>query len=59
MTEPTRAEIEREFPDWIAFRGINGLMYAKIPGTAHLVQGEDLRDLLDQLRRYESHRAAQ
>lgn len=59
MTEPTAADIEREYPGWRVTRGVDGLMWAAVPGTRQLVRGEDLRDLRDELRRYTSQHAPQ
>ena len=52
MTEPTKAQIEEEFPGWRVAEGApDGLVHAHVPNTETWVTGEDLRDLRDQIIR--------
>jgi hypothetical protein len=46
-----------EFPDWTAWRAVNGLVYARRAGTSPpvVVRGEDAVDLRDQIIRAEAH----
>lgn len=52
--EPTAETIEREFPRWHAWEGVNGLWYAavKMSSPQILVRGEDPVDLRDSIRDY-------
>jgi hypothetical protein len=53
--EPTLADVQREFANYECWRGISGLYYARLDGrpTAE-VQGEDPRDLRDQIIRHQA-----
>jgi hypothetical protein len=56
--EPTLADIQREFPGWLAWRGISGRFYAQRGGRDLRVkadaEGEDPRDLRDEIIRARS-----
>jgi hypothetical protein len=56
--EPTLADVQREFPSWLCWRGISGLSHARrrdsVPGTAAQATGEDPGDLRDQIIRAEA-----
>lgn len=53
--EPTLADIQREHPDYECWRGISGLCYARLHGRLRAdVQGEDPRDLRDQIIRHQA-----
>jgi hypothetical protein len=55
--EPTRAEVEQEFPDWRVFRAASLLWHAeRRDDTDVRVRGEDLMDLRDELHRAEAER---
>jgi hypothetical protein len=55
--EPTRAEVEQEFPGWQVGRSTSLLWFAaRRDGQGETVQGEDLMDLRDELRRAEAER---
>ena len=45
-----------EFPDWRAWRAVNGLLYARKAGAAPglMVRGEDAMDLRDEIIRAEA-----
>jgi hypothetical protein len=45
-----------QFPRWYAWKGISGLVYARMPGSSPplVARGEDAQDLADQIRREES-----
>jgi len=45
--------LEREFPGWQVFRGINHVCYARklLASPENLIRGEDWTDLRDELRR--------
>jgi hypothetical protein len=54
MEESTVADVRRQFPDWTIYRGTDQrwrarLTIAKPP--AQVVVGEDLTDLMDEIRR--------
>jgi hypothetical protein len=49
--EPTLAEVQREYPDWVCTRGVSGFFYAEHAGTGAQVSGEDPLDLRDQIKR--------
>lgn len=59
--EPTLADVQREFADWHCWRAVSGLLYARHasagPGEPATVQGEDPRDLRDQIIRANAQRA--
>ena len=49
--EPTLDDVRALFPQWEVWTGVNGLVYARLPGRARRsVHGEDARDLIDQIR---------
>ena len=57
----SRKDIEREFPGWNAYRGVNMLWYGRIPQQGsdwEVGPAEDLDDLRDQIigciRRHET-----
>jgi hypothetical protein len=55
VTTPTSAEaIEAEFPQWHAWKGVNGLWYAAVVRSSPqiLVRGEDPVDLRDSIIRW-------
>jgi hypothetical protein len=53
--EPTLADVQREFAGYECWRGVSGLCYARLPGRPHAdVQGEDPRDLRDQIIRHKA-----
>jgi hypothetical protein len=55
--EPTLADVQREFTEYECWRGISGLVYARLHGRSRAdVQGEDPRDLRDQIIRHISER---
>ena len=49
--EPVLADVERAYPRWHAWKGINGLYYAARQRCSPpiVVRGEDPRDLLDSI----------
>jgi hypothetical protein len=51
-SEPSQASLEREFPGWHIWTGINGLKYARRLKSSPpaVVRGEDWTDLRDQVR---------
>jgi hypothetical protein len=51
--EPTLDEVGREFPAWHCWKGISGLVYAKLNHASPpvVVRGEDPLDLRDSIRR--------
>jgi hypothetical protein len=53
--EPTLADVQREFTDYECWRGVSGLCYARLHGRPRAdVQGEDPRDLRDQIIRHQA-----
>jgi hypothetical protein len=50
--EPTLDDVRALFPCWEAWRGVNGLVYARLARSSPpvVVHGEDPRDLIDQIR---------
>jgi hypothetical protein len=50
--EPTLADVAAMFPHWTVWRGVNGLLYARLPGSSPplTARGEDARDLIDEVR---------
>lgn len=56
--EPTLADVQQEFPAWACWKSANELVYArpkdKLPNSGYTVQGEDTRDLRDEIIRAES-----
>ncbi len=50
--EPTLDDVAREFPHWHCWKGVNGLVYARLPGSSPpmTARGEDPLDLRDQIR---------
>ena len=56
--EPTLADVQREFAAaYECWRGISGLCYARLHGRPRAdVQGEDPRDLRDQIIRHQAER---
>lgn len=52
MDELRQTDLEREFPGWHFWRGINGLPYARKPKTSppNTMWGEDWTDLRDSVR---------
>lgn len=54
MDEITRQEIEKAFPGWDTWQGVDGLWHARIRGAVPpvMVHGEDLVDLRDQIQAY-------
>jgi hypothetical protein len=56
--EPTLDSIQREFPCWVCWRGICGMVYARRAerrrNSGFDVKGEDAMDLRDQIIRAES-----
>jgi len=44
---PTPAALEREFPGWHAWKGVNGLWHARRPGTSPPLTAERAEDLQD------------
>jgi hypothetical protein len=54
--EPTLADVQREFCGWECWHGASGLYYARPAGRPRRhrapVQGEDPRDLRDEILRY-------
>ena len=55
--ESELAALARQFPGWEAWRGISGLLYARLRGTSDQpVSGEDATDLADQIARAEALR---
>jgi hypothetical protein len=50
--EPTLDDVAREFPHWHVWRGISGLVYARLmlSSPPAVVRAEDPRDLIDQIR---------
>jgi hypothetical protein len=49
--EPTLAEVQREYPEWVCTRGVSGFCYAEHTRTGAQVNGEDPLDLRDQIKR--------
>jgi hypothetical protein len=54
-TAPALEDIEREFPAWHAWTGVNGLLYARRPLTSPpaVFRGQDAAELREQIRRWE------
>jgi hypothetical protein len=53
--EPTLADVRREFDQYECWRGVSGLLYARLHGNPRAdVQGEDPRDLRDQIIRHKA-----
>jgi hypothetical protein len=53
--EPTLADVQREFTAYECWRGVSGLVYARLHGRPRAdVQGEDPRDLRDQIIRHKA-----
>ena len=56
--EPTLASIQHEFPGWVCWRGVSGMVYARRAerprNSGYDVKGEDPMDLRDQIIRAES-----
>jgi hypothetical protein len=52
MAEITREAIEKEFPGWEAWEGMDRMWHARIRGAVPpvMVHGEDLVDLRDQVK---------
>ena len=50
--EPTLADVAREFPCWHCWRGVSGLLYARLPKSSPpiVIRAEDPVDLRDQIR---------
>jgi hypothetical protein len=50
--DPSRAELAREFPGWHIWRGVNGLWYARRPGTSPpvVLKDENTAELRAQIR---------
>jgi hypothetical protein len=50
--EPTLDDVAALFPSWEVWPGVNGLVYARLPGSSPplTARGEDARDLIDQIR---------
>jgi hypothetical protein len=50
--EPTLDDVAREFPRWHCWRGISGLVYARLPKSSPpiVVRAGDPLDLRDQIR---------
>lgn len=52
--EPTQQDIERAYPGWKTWRGVDQMFHAyRKEGAALTCKGEDWLDLLDQIRRAE------
>jgi hypothetical protein len=43
----TTEDIERMFPGWHAWQGVNGLWYARLPGTSPCLTAEPAKDLIN------------
>lgn len=53
--EPTPADIEREFPQWRTWVGVDRFCHGlRTRGAALTARGEDWQDLLDEIRRAEA-----
>ena len=53
--DPTQADIERRFPDWQTWTGVDQLCHARrTVGAALTVRGEDWLDLGHQIQRAEA-----
>ena len=53
--EPTQADIERAYPKWKLWIGVDGLYHGlRNEGAALVARGEDWADLMDQVRRAEA-----
>lgn len=52
--DPTKEDLQREFPGWHIWVGIAGLKYARKPLTSPpvVLRGEDWMDLRDQVNGY-------
>jgi len=53
MEEPTVADVRRRFPDWTVYMGTEQRWRARLTITkppAQIVIGEDLSDLIDEIR---------
>jgi hypothetical protein len=48
--EPTLAEVQQEYPDWVCAVGVSGLCYADHVATGTQVSGEDPLDLRDEIK---------
>jgi hypothetical protein len=56
--EPTLADVQREFASYECWRGVSGLCYARLHGRPRAdIQGEDPRDLRDQIIRHQAQLA--
>lgn len=52
--EPTQADIEKAYPNWQTWRGVDQLYYGRrTTGAALTAKGEDWQDLWDQIKRAE------
>jgi hypothetical protein len=56
-SEPTLADVQREYPGWVCARGVSGFCYAEHAATGTQVNGEDPLDLRDQIKAAESRLA--
>ena len=54
-SEPTLADVQRQYPRWRCWRGVSGVFYARRADAPQadnaLVEGEDPLDLRDQINR--------
>jgi hypothetical protein len=61
--EPTLASIQREFPGWVCWRDISGMVYARRAerprNSGYDAKGEDAIDLHDQIIRAEARTSEQ
>ena len=50
--EPDLDDVRALFPHWEVWRGVSGLVYARLRGSSPplTARGEDARDLIDQIR---------
>lgn len=57
--EPTLVSIQHEFPGWVWWRGVSGLVYARRSerprNSGYDVKGEDPMDLRDEIIRADAH----
>jgi hypothetical protein len=54
MGEPTQADLERDYPHWHTWIGIDRMFHGlRSQGAALTARGEDWMDLADQIRRAE------
>jgi hypothetical protein len=54
MEEPTVADVRRQFPDWTVYQGTDRRWRARLANAkppTQVVVGEDLSDLMDEIRR--------